>query len=452
MRTIDPHRPIWLVFLGFLGPMMLANILQSLSGTLNNIYLGQMVGINALAAASAFFPLFLFLISFVMGLGSGSSVLIGQAWGAQQPERVLAVAGTTLSVGLLGGLVVALTGGFFAEGLLRALATPDSILPEATVYARIALLSMPGFFIFILATSILRGVGDMFTPLRALAVSTGISMLLTPALIKGWLGLPPMGVTAAAFAFVASFIGSLVWLALHLRTKGHALAPGAALLRHMRIDPAILRLILKIGVPTALQMVVMSLAEIALLSLVNVHGADATAAYGIGNQVLGYVQFPAMSIAMAASILGAQAIGAGHTERLGAITRAGQLINLAVTGTLLVLCYLFSHSIIGMYTGSVEATRIADSLLRIVLWSTLLFGAAAVFSGVMRSSGAVLAPTFLSIGCIVLVEVPTAYALSGRYGLDGVWMAYPATFAAMLVAQGLYYHLVWRRRRIARLI
>src|SRR5512139_3148025 len=103
--AFNPNAPTWKVFLMFLVPMMLANILQSLSGTINNIYLGQMIGVKALAAASSFFPVMFFLMSFVMGLGSGSSVLIGQAWGAKQPERVRAVAGTTLTVGLLGGLV-----------------------------------------------------------------------------------------------------------------------------------------------------------------------------------------------------------------------------------------------------------------------------------------------------------------------------------------------------------
>ena len=117
---MNTQKPVWKVFLLFLGPMMLANILQSLSGTLNNIFLGQMIGVGALAAASAFFPVMLFLISFVMGLGSGASVLIGQAWGAKKPERVQAVAGTTLSVGIIGGLIVAIFGGSFAAALLRA--------------------------------------------------------------------------------------------------------------------------------------------------------------------------------------------------------------------------------------------------------------------------------------------------------------------------------------------
>ena len=448
------HAPqsIGKVFLAFLLPMMLANVLQSLSGTLNNIFLGHMIGVKALAAASAFFPVFLFLISFVMGLGSGASVLIGQAWGAKQPERVRAVAGTTLSVGLLGGLVVALFGGSFAHLLLRQLATPADIMGDATQYARVCLYAMPGFFSFLLMTTILRGVGDTVTPLRALIVTTAVGLIVTPALIAGWFGLPRLGVTSAAVGFVTAFLVTLGWLVFYLRHKGHALAPNAELFRHMRIDGAILANVLRIGLPTALQMVIMSLAEVALLSMVNHFGSDATAAYGVGNQVLGYVQFPAMSISIAASILGAQAIGAGHPERLGSITRAGILINCAITGTLLLLGYLFAQHVVALFTHSPDATAIALRMLHIVLWSTLLFGCASVVSGVMRSSGTVMVPVLLSIGAILLVEVPVAWIMSRRIGIDGVWMAYPSAFLAMLLLQSSYYRLAWRRQRIKRLV
>jgi len=415
--AFNPHTPTWKIFMMFLVPMMLANVLQSLSGTLNNIYLGHLIGVKALAAASAFFPIMLFLISFIMGLGSGASVLIGQAWGAKQPERVRAIAGTTLTVGLLGGLVVAVFGGTFAHLLLQKLATPPDIMFEATNYARVFLYAMPGFFIFMLLTAIMRGVGDTVTPLFALIVSTIVGLLVTPALIQGWMGLPRMGVTSAAVGFVASFAATLLWLVFYLRHKGHALAPNAELFRHMRVDGAILRQVLRIGVPTAMQMVIMSLAEVVLLSMVNGFGSDATAAYGVGNQVLGYVQFPAMSIAIAASILGAQAIGAGHPEKLGSITRAGILINFAITGALLLICYLFARPLIGLFTHSPEATQIALDMLHIVLWSTLIFGAAAVTSGVMRSSGTVMIPTLLSISAILLVEVPVAWFLSQRMGM-----------------------------------
>ncbi len=447
-----PLPPVWKVFLMFLAPMMVSNILQSLSGTINSVFLGHMIGVSALAAASAFFPVMLFLISFMMGLGSGASVLIGQAWGAKQPERVQAVAGTTLTCSIVAGFLVAIFGAVFAPELLGALATPADILQPATSYARVMLIAMPGLFVFLIFTSIMRGVGDMVTPLKALVVSTIVGLVLTPGFIRGWFGLPPLGVASAAWAGLGSFLITLVWLGVHLHRKGHALAPSGDLLRHMKIEPAILKAVLRIGLPTAVQMVIMSLAEVALLSLVNGFGSPATAAYGIGNQVLGYVQFPAMSIAIAASILGAQAIGAGHTERLGLITRTGIWLNFAITGSLLLVCYLFSRNLIGFFTDDAVVIEIAQRMLHITLWSALLFGASAVVSGVMRASGTVMAPTLLSISAIVAVEVPVAWYLSHRIGIEGVWWAYPLTFATMLVLQSTFYRLVWRKRKIERLI
>ncbi|MEY4426072.1 MAG: hypothetical protein RL535_370, partial [Pseudomonadota bacterium] len=105
--------------------MIISNMLQALSGTANNIYLGQMLGVGAMASVSAFFPVFFFLIAFMIGLGSGAAVLIGQAWGAKELDRVKAIAGTTLMVGLLAGLTVALFGGTFTETMLLALGTPS---------------------------------------------------------------------------------------------------------------------------------------------------------------------------------------------------------------------------------------------------------------------------------------------------------------------------------------
>ena len=105
-----------------------------------------------------------------------------------------------------------------------------------------------------------------------------------------------------------------------------------------------------------------------------------------------------------------------------------------------------------MFTSNIEVIEITQRMLHIVLWSTLIFGCSAVVSGVMRSSGTVLMPTVLSISAIALVEVPGAWFLSHRIGLDGVWIAYPVTFLAMLVFQATYYRLVWRGKKIQRLI
>lgn len=178
--TAPAARPLWRTFIAFLGPLILANILQSLSGTLNNVYVGHMLGVKALAAVSAFFPILFFFIAFIIGLGSGAAVLIGQAWGAKKPEAVKTVAGTTLSVGFIVGLAVALLGGPFANALLGWLGTPADILQDATLYASVMLYAMPGLFVYLLATAMMRGVGDTRTPLRTLALSTAIGLVLTP--------------------------------------------------------------------------------------------------------------------------------------------------------------------------------------------------------------------------------------------------------------------------------
>ena len=216
MITPDPNdqRPLWRIFLAFLVPMVVANILQSLSGTINNIFVGQMLGTQALAAVSGMFPLLFFCISLVIGIGAGAGVLIGQAWGARELHKVKEIAGTSLMLGLLIGLAVAVFGGTLTEHLLVALGTPPDVLPIAIGYARTMMLAMPGLLVFLLLTQLMRGVGDTMTPLFALILSTAVSCLLTPAFIRGWFGLPQLGVTSAAVASImasASCTTELSW-------------------------------------------------------------------------------------------------------------------------------------------------------------------------------------------------------------------------------------------------
>ncbi|EYC49842.1 multidrug transporter MatE [Hylemonella gracilis str. Niagara R] len=432
--------------------MVLANLLQSLSGTANNIFVGQLLGTQALAAVAGMFPILFFFIALIIGIGAGASVLIGQAWGARETGKVKAIAGAALCLSLLIGLAVGVFGGLYTEPLLRILGTPDDVLPLALGYARPVLLAMPVLLVFILYTQLLRGVGDTVTPLYALLLSTVVSCLLTPAFILGWLGLPRLGVASAAVAAIVSFVVSLVYLVWHLHRRRHPLALDARLLRALRPDGHWLRLVLRLGLPTSVQMIMIALSEIAVLSLVNGFGSGATAAYGAVNQVVNYVQFPALSIAITASILGAQAIGAGQPGRLNAIMRTGLALNLLITGSLVLLGYLASRPLMRMFISDANVAGMAQSLLHIMLWSCLVFGFAAVLGGVMRASGTVLVPTAIAIVCIAFIQVPSAWLLSRQIGIDGVWMAYPIAFCAMLLMQGAYYGLVWRKRKIHRLV
>ncbi|MET4261883.1 putative MATE family efflux protein [Bradyrhizobium sp. S3.12.5] len=445
-------KPLWKSFLRFLAPLMLSNALQSLFGTVSNVYLGQMIGVDALAAVSTFFPVFFFLFAFVMGLSTGATVLIGQAFGAGEHGRIRIVVGTTLAVGLLLSMSVGLAGGLFSRQLMMALATPADILDQASAYARIMLLTMPLGFVFLLMTAMIRGVGDAVTPLLALALSTAIGLILTPMLIRGAFGLPALGIASPAWAAAISNAVALLALAAYLLRKKHALAPDVALLRHVRLNRAVIRQILGIGLPSAVGMVVMAIAELVLLGLVNGFGSDATAAYGAVNQVMGYTQFTAMSISIAVSILGAQAIGGGDRARLDGIVRTGLAFNLVLTGGLVALIYLAPRAVLGIFITDGTVLDLAKGLLFIALWSSVPFGLATTFSGAMRAAGVALTPMLLSIFAIVAIELPAAVILSRTVGLKGVWAAYPIVFCAMFGLQMGYYLLVWRKKAIRRLV
>ncbi|RTE92957.1 MATE family efflux transporter [Bradyrhizobium sp. LVM 105] len=445
-------KPLWTTFLRFLAPLMLSNALQSLFGTVSNVYLGQMIGVDALAAVSVFFPVMFFLFAFVMGLSTGATVLIGQAFGAREHDKISSIAGTTLAIGLLLSTSVALIGGLFSRQLMMALATPADILDQASAYARIMLLTMPLGFVFLLMTAMIRGVGDALTPLLALALSTAIGLILTPMLIHGSFGLPAAGIASPAWAAAIANALTLIALAVYLLRKKHALAPDAALLRQLRLDGAMLGKILGIGLPSAIGMVVMAIAELVLLGLVNGFGSDATAAYGAVNQVMGYTQFTAMSISIAVSILGAQAVGGGDRTRLDGIVRTGLAFNFVLTGGLVALIYLAPRAILGIFITDAAVLDLAKGLLDIALWSSVPFGLATVFSGAMRAAGVALTPMLLSIFAIVAIELPAAVILSRTIGLEGVWAAYPIVFCAMFVLQMGYYLAVWRKRAIQRLI
>lgn len=432
--------------------MVVSNILQSLSGTINGIYIGQMLGTHALAAVSGMFPIVFFFLSLVIGLGAGSSVLIGQAWGAQEPGKVRAIAGTSLTLGGAIGLAAALLGILFTRQMMEALGTPPDVLEDAVGYARVIMLIMPLLLVFVLYTQLLRGVGDTVSPLLALLLSTGIGLTLTPALIQGWFGLPRLGIQSAAVAGLVSNAAAIVFLALRLSRRQSILAPDRALLSALRVDTSILAKVARIGLPTGVQMVVISLSELVILKLVNSHGSEATAAYGAVTQIVNYVQFPALSIAITASILGAHAIGAGQHQRLGAIMRTGLWLNVGLTGSLVLLGYATSHWLLGLFLTQPAVLAQAEHLLHIMLWSLLLFGFQSVVGGIMRSSGVVMVPVAISIFCIVGVEIPAAYLLSARFGLEGVWMAFPVAYLAMLVLQSSYHRLVWRFRTIERLV
>lgn len=451
-HSLIHQQNLWKAFLVFLLPLIATNILQSLSGTINTVFVGQMLGVNAIAAVAVFFPILFCLMAFVIGLSAGSTVLIGQAWGGKNIEKVRCVVGSTLFMTLIGGSLIALFGVIFAENILLALGTDPDVMHLSLPYVQWMLAGSPLIFIYIIYTSILRGVGDSTTPLFASALTIGVGLVVTPVLIAGYFGFPKMGIISPAIATILGNLAVLLFLILYLNSRQHPLRLDWALLKNIRHQPQLSRMILKLGVPTGVQMVTTSVAGLVIVGLVNRYGAEATAAYGAVNQVLNYIQFPALSIAIAASVFGAQAIGAGKSDLLNKVTRTALSMNILFTGGLVILAYLFSKYLMALFITDPKVVVLGQQLLFIVLWSILFFGASAIFASIMRSSGTVTVPMLINIFAILCIEVPAAYLFSQWWGLEGIWYAYALAFVSLCILQGLYYQLVWKKKTVEALI
>ncbi|QIW19926.1 MATE family efflux transporter [Bacillus thuringiensis] len=447
-------KPIWKSMSIFLVPLLLSNVLQSIGQLFGMVVVGRWLGVNDLAAISAFFPLFFLLVSFVIGIGSGSSILIGQAFGAKNEDRLKAIVGTTLTFTFIIGVVLAIIGSIFAMDIMRLMGTPENIIDISVHYARILFISMPVLFLYFAYTTFMRGTGDSKTPFYFLIVSTALNMILLPILIFGWLGAPKLDVYGAAYASVISTVITFIVMLVYLKKKNHPLQLDSTVRKYLRMDGELLKLLLRLGIPASINMILVSLSEIAVIAFVNRYGSDATAAYGVVNQVASYVQMPAVSLGITVSIFAAQSIGANQFDRLQKVVKAGIIMNYVIGGVLISLIYLFSRDILSLFLTSQTTIEIAHSLVMITLWSYLIFGHAQIISATMRASGTVLWPTVIGVVSIWLVEVPVAYYLSYHtsLGIEGIWIGYPAAFIVSLILQYAYYKLSWQKKRITRLV
>ncbi|AXY08853.1 MATE family efflux transporter [Bacillus thuringiensis LM1212] len=447
-------KPIWKSMSMFLVPLLLSNVLQSVGQLFGMVVVGRWLGVNDLAAISAFFPLFFLLVSFVIGIGSGSSILIGQAFGAKNEDRLKAIVGTTLTFTFIIGVVLAIVGSIFAMDIMRLMGTPENIIEISVHYARILFISMPVLFLYFAYTTFMRGTGDSKTPFYFLIVSTALNMILLPVLIFGWLGAPKLDVYGAAYASVISTVITFIVMLVYLKKKNHPLQLDSTVRKYLRMDGELLKLLLRLGIPASINMILVSLSEIAVIAFVNRYGSDATAAYGVVNQVASYVQMPAVSLGITVSIFAAQSIGANQFDRLQKVVKAGIIMNYVIGGVLISLIYLFSRDILSLFLTSQTTIEIAHSLVMITLWSYLIFGHAQIISATMRASGTVLWPTVIGVVSIWLVEVPVAYYLSYHtsLGIEGIWIGYPAAFIVSLILQYAYYKLSWQKKRITRLV
>jgi len=447
--------PIMATLLRFSAPTLMANVLQSLNGTVNAIWVGRMLGGSALAATANANVVMFLVFAATFGFGMAATVKIGQAFGAGNIDAARRTFGTAMGfcVGL--SLLVAVIGWFGAPALLHAMSTPPAVDAFALAYLRVIFIAMPAQMISIILSMSMRGAGDSATPLRMMIISVVLDIALNPLLIGGAGPIPALGIAGSALATtIASTLSMLTYLVV-LYARNLPVRLRGAELRYLIPHPAELRFIVTKGLPMGAQMLLVSMAGIIMVGLVNREGATASAAYGASLQVWTYLQMPAMAISAAVSAIAAQTIGARLFDRLDAITRAGVILNLAMTGLMTALLLLFDRPVLELFLGAHSpAVDLARHIQFLASWSYALFGITIVLFGTMRAAGTVL-PPLIVLGIAMYPGRLGFYQLAhGTLGMDAIWLSFPiGSLIALVLAYGAYRVLPWRERaESARLI
>lgn len=445
--------PLTRTLLVFALPQLVGNVLQSLNGSINAVWVGQLLGDEALAATANANILMFLLFALVFGFGMAATVRIGQAWGANDVVSARRALATALGLTGVISLVMATLGIVFADKVLDLLATPGAAHDQALDYLRVVFIANPIATLTTMIAMGLRGSGDAATPLRFMILATLLDVALNPVLILGLGPAPALGIAGSAWATVIataiSFVAMLVWIYakdLPLRLRG-------AELSWLKPRWEETRYLLSRGLPMGAQMLVISGAGVVMIGLVNREGLVTAAAYGALLQIWNYIGMPAMAIGGAVSAMVAQHIGAAREDRVDAISRAGSLANLAMTGVLIAALVPFDRPVLELFLGAGSpSVPAALHIQDLAIWTYLPFGVTIVLFGTLRSYGvnyAQLGVLFLSM---YVVRLGAYYLLYPLLGADALWYSFLLSSVTSLALTLLvYFRLPWRKRMLARI-
>ena len=433
------------VIIRFAAPMLIGNVFQQLYTMVDSVIVGRGVGKEALAAVGASFPVLFFMISLVMGITMGASIMLSQFFGARDQVRLKKTIDTSLIFLLYACLVITVLGLLLSGPILRALRTPVAVFPLARQYLQIMFAGMVFLFGYNAVGAILRGLGDSKNPLYFLMIATAINIVLDLlfVLVFHW------GVAGAAWATViAQGVSFLIGLRYMQRSPHEHLHLSP---RKMRFDREIFRTILRIGLPSGVQQSLVSLGFVALTRIVNPFGTNVIAGYTAASRLDSFAAMPAMNLSMAVSTFVGQNLGAGKPERVRKGYQYTLLISAAISLSLTIALVFFKRQLIGLFAADPEVVAVGAGYLVIVSSFYLVFSSMFVTGGVIRGAGDTLTAMIITLLALWVVRIPVSAFLSSRMGSTGIWWGIPAGWVVGFSANLIYYASGrWKRKVVAR--
>lgn len=417
----------------FAIPLFLGNLFQQLYNTADSLIVSNRLGAEALGSVSATAMLIFLLIGFFQGLSLGAGVLISQFFGAEDIRNMRRAVHTNLLFSFFVGILLSVVGVLASPLLLRLMDTPESIYRGALEYIQVYFAGALSMVMYNACMSVMQAVGDSKHPLYYLIISSICNVVLDILFIAG-LG---WGVWSAAFATVISqFISVFLCLFRLLRAKDESRIS----FKELRFDFRMLGMIIRYGLPSAVQNSIIALANVVVQSNINHFGDMAVAGCGAYSKIEGFAFLPITSFTAAISTFVGQNIGGKKFDRAkkGAMLGVGSSVLIAeIIG---VLFFIFAPLLIMAFTRDSEAVAFGVDKARVCALFYCLLAASHGISAVLRGAGKATVPmlTMLAIWCVIRVSflfvmVPITESIAV------VNWVYPLTWFLSTVVLTIYY-------------
>jgi putative MATE family efflux protein len=407
-------------------PVILANFLQTFTTTVDVFMVGRL-GPLAVASLGLGSQILFLAFSTVIALSAGTVAVVARHIGAQEPEISAHALQQSFVLGLILSIPVTLLGVLLSDGLIRIFRPEEAVVQAGSVYISTVFLGMPFLFLSFLSAAALRGAGDTRTPLYVGGVVNLVNFFVNYTLIFGNFGFPALGIQGAAVGTASSDgVGLLLYLwvflggrrVLVLRTSGKL------------FDATMIRRILRIGYPAALEQVVLQIGFTAWIFLIVGFGTSALAAHQIGARIQFLIFLPGLGFAMAATTLVGQSLGA--RDPAGAERTGWETVKLAVitTGALAVITFVLAEHLARLFIEDEEVVALAAIWMRLYSIGIPTFGLFFTTAGALRGAGDTKWPLYTSAAGLLAVRLPLSYVLGylTPLALVGVWISMVAEY------------------------
>lgn len=424
----------------FAIPLMLTSMLQLLYNAADIVVVGKFAGDASLAAVGSTTSLINLIVNVFMGLSLGAGVIVAQAIGARNNNRLHKTVHTAMLLSVFLGFIVGAVGVFLCRPLLVLMGSPTDVLDKATLYMRIYFLGMPGFMVFNFGAAILRSAGDTKRPLIILSISGLANVVLNLFFVI----LFEMDVAGVALATITSQYISAVWIVIILLKENSAYR---LFLGKLRIYKNEFLQIIIYGLPIGIQSAFFSVSNVIIQSSINSFGTLVVAGNSAASNIEGFVYSASNSISQTAMTFAGQNTGAGDYKRVKKVLIECSLLTLVVGMFLGAVVILFKTPLLLIYTDNPAVITAGVIRINIICMFYGFCGVMDTIANISRGMGKSFVPMIITLVFVCIVRIGWIFTIFKLFGtVECVYWSYPITWTLAIIAQLIYFAIVYKSK------